>query len=181
MEKPHLTANDKKILKKISEQGRASDTEISKDMSISQQAVYQIRKKLEEQGVIEGYIPIIDYEKLGIGIFTIVGIRIRSTLWEKFSESEINSLLKELPNIHSLFRISSSDISYIMTLGFEDLKESEKLLKKIETMLSEAMTIEWSHVITIDNILKDDGLNLVYQATKAKKTDVEVVLSKFLR
>ncbi|MEA3430100.1 MAG: helix-turn-helix domain-containing protein [Nanoarchaeota archaeon] len=65
---PKLTQNEIKVLKKLIEQARVSDTEIAKNMSISQQAVYQIRNRLEELGVIKGYMPIIDFKKIGINL-----------------------------------------------------------------------------------------------------------------
>ena len=72
-----LTNNERIILKKIIGGNRITDTQIAHEMGMSQQAVYQIRKKLEDAGIIKGYMPVLDFKKLGINIFYYVGIEIQ--------------------------------------------------------------------------------------------------------
>src|SRR3989344_5637957 len=102
-----LTNNEKTILKKIICGNRITDTQISQEMSISQQAVYQIRRKLEDIGMIKGYMPIIDYKKLGINIFFYVGVEILPELWDQLSEVELESRIFKIPYIYHAVRIPS--------------------------------------------------------------------------
>ena len=39
---------------------------LGKKMGLSQQSIFKIRHKLESIGVIKGYMPIIDFKKIGI-------------------------------------------------------------------------------------------------------------------
>ena len=52
---PKFTRNEKIVLKKIIEQAKVPDLEIGKKMGLSQQAIFKIRHKLEDSGVIKGY------------------------------------------------------------------------------------------------------------------------------
>ena len=63
---PKLTRNEQTVLKRIIEQAKIPDLEIAKKMGLSQQAIFKIRHKLEEVGIIKGYMPIIDFKKVGI-------------------------------------------------------------------------------------------------------------------
>ena len=65
-ENPHLTRNDQEVLKTIIQSAKLPDTEIAKKMGLSPQAVFKIRHKLEDKGIIKGYQPILDLKKLGI-------------------------------------------------------------------------------------------------------------------
>ena len=50
---PKLTKNDQEVLKNIIKHAKIPDSEIAKRMKLSPQAVFKIRKKLEESGIIE--------------------------------------------------------------------------------------------------------------------------------
>jgi len=85
MKKPidfELTKNQRTVLKKIIYDGKISDTSIAKEMHISQQAVFKIRHRLESVGVIEGYRPIINFEKIGIKLLHYMGIEVKPELWK---------------------------------------------------------------------------------------------------
>ena len=86
-----LTVNQKDVLHKIIRQGRISDTKISQEMNISQQAVFKIREHLEHIGVIEGYTPLINFEKVGINVLHFMGVAVKSKLWNQFKEFEEQS------------------------------------------------------------------------------------------
>ena len=81
-----LTNNEKKTLKLLLQNGRATDTDISQDLKITKQAVGKIRKKLEETGIIRGYSPEVDYGKMGISTFAIAILKFKSKAWEDFGE-----------------------------------------------------------------------------------------------
>ena len=63
---PKLTKNEETVLRKILEHAKIPDLEIAKKMGLSQQAIFKIRHKLEQVGIIKGYMPIIDFKKIGI-------------------------------------------------------------------------------------------------------------------
>src|SRR4030042_4098297 len=96
---PKLTRNEQKVLKKIIEQSKIPDLEIAKKMGLSQQAIFKMRHKLEEVGIIKGYMPIIDYKKIGIEALVVLGVRFTRYIWEKYSEEEIAEKILKIPQV----------------------------------------------------------------------------------
>lgn len=67
---------DKSIIESLENNGRMSHEEISKSLHISRPAIHQRVNKLESDGIIKGYKAIIDWEKLGEPIKTLLYIKI---------------------------------------------------------------------------------------------------------
>lgn len=168
-----LTGNERKILKKIVELGKVSDTELSKDMPISQQAVNQIRNSLEEKGIIQGYIPMLDFKKLGISLFYIMGIQVLPQMWKRLSEAEINRRLLDLPFMYQAMRIPSSDLSYILIFGFRDIQEQERFATNFEKELCDDIEVLWAYTSSVENMLMQNSLNLVLFSLEDKDCKVK--------
>ncbi|WP_209476575.1 Lrp/AsnC family transcriptional regulator [Thermococcus stetteri] len=66
---------DMKILALLQKNARLSYREIAKELGIAVGTVYNRIKRLEESGIIKGYAPILDYEKLGFGLTALIGIK----------------------------------------------------------------------------------------------------------
>ncbi|AMQ19549.1 AsnC family transcriptional regulator [Thermococcus peptonophilus] len=66
-----------KILSLLQKNARLSYREIAKELGVAVGTVYNRIKRLEESGIIKGYAPIIDYEKLGFGLTALIGVKAR--------------------------------------------------------------------------------------------------------
>lgn len=67
---------DLQILRSLDDNARKSFRDIAKELKISLSTVSNRIHKLEEDGVIKGYAPIIDEQKIGYDLQVVVGIRI---------------------------------------------------------------------------------------------------------
>lgn len=65
-----------KIVRSLNQNSRKSFREIAKEIGTSAPVVINKIKRLEEQGAIKGYIPLLDPEYFGFNLIAIVGIRI---------------------------------------------------------------------------------------------------------
>lgn len=70
---------DQGILRELSANGRATVSEISKQVRLSVPAVAERIRKLEESGVIGSYTVQIDRKKSGFGLMAFISVRIEST------------------------------------------------------------------------------------------------------
>ena len=68
---------DLRIISLLQKNARLSFREIARELDVAVGTVYNRIKKLEEEGVIRGYAPVLDYEKLGFGLTALIGIRLR--------------------------------------------------------------------------------------------------------
>lgn len=69
---------DRKILDLLQLDGRMAYTEIAKRLTISHGTVHQRMARLEEIGIIKGTSIIIDYQKIGYDVTTLLGIHLKS-------------------------------------------------------------------------------------------------------
>lgn len=88
-----LGKKDKQILKELDLDSRQSLKQLAKKTHINKETVNYTIKKLEKQGIIQGYFSVIDYFKLGLNIFKIL-IRYQN-LGKKGEEKMINWLTKK--------------------------------------------------------------------------------------
>lgn len=176
-----ITSKEKAVLRKLIRDGRESDTSISKTLHVTQQAVHQMRHRLEELKIIQGYMPIINFKKIGINLFHFVGIKIDSSLWKTFSEAEINKKLCEIPFLFMAFRIPSSEISYQLIFGFKNIEEEEIFTKKLETILAGKLTVVWSYTSSSNNLLAYDSLNVVFHALDKDDIDVKESVENIIK
>ncbi|HIQ51390.1 MAG TPA: winged helix-turn-helix transcriptional regulator [Nautiliaceae bacterium] len=124
-----MNDTDKKILKILQKNARATFTEIAKQLNLSEAAVRKRIKKLEEEGIIKCYLTNLNYSSIG-KIASILGI-------DTTSEDYVNviSQLKELKrknnNIIELYT-STGDHMIMMKVVFDNQEELKKFIQEIE-------------------------------------------------
>jgi Lrp/AsnC family leucine-responsive transcriptional regulator len=71
-----LDAIDRKILAILQENGRLSNQEIAERVNLSPSPCLRRIRRLEESGVIRGYVALLDPQKLGLGLLAYVNVRL---------------------------------------------------------------------------------------------------------
>ncbi len=66
---------DLRILSLLQENARLSYREIARELKVAVGTVYNRIKRMEEEGVIKGFAPVLDYEKLGFGLTAVIGVK----------------------------------------------------------------------------------------------------------
>lgn len=165
---PKLSKNEQLVLKNIIEQAKIPDLEIAKKMRISQQAVFKIRHKLEEAGIIKGYIPVIDYKKIGIRTLVLLGVKFSSVIWSKYSEEEVAASIQAMPQVIICYRIPESEISHLLVIGFKNLEEKERYMMRLQTKFSKEMEIVHTYSFSVDRIIKNSQVGLLHTVLDKK-------------
>lgn len=178
MELPIFTKNEKLVLKKIIEQAKIPDLEIGKKMGLSQQAIFKIRHKLESVGVIKGYMPIIDFKKIGIETLVVVGIKLTSYIWEKYSEEQISERIQKIPHVIHAYRLPESRISHLLVLGFRDIDHKDRYLMKMQNKFSKEVEIVHVYPFSVDRIIKSNQIGLLDTILDQKDFSNEFFLDK---
>jgi len=150
-----LTKNDKFVLNRIIENGRISDTDISKKLKISVQAVRKIRKKIEDNGIIKGYAPLIDYEKIGIKAFAVVQLKVSEKVLKK------NFELFESPNIIGSFKLPETNITNIFIAGFSSLEELDTYFAEIKEKYAGIIEIQKINIFSNIGLMKNSPRELL--------------------
>lgn len=99
-----LDARDFAILEALQEDGRLPLAELGRRIGLSQPAMSERVKRLEERGVIAGYGARVDLKALGLGMMAIIRL--------KTAHEHIRACLKafaELPHVVEVHRVTGDD------------------------------------------------------------------------
>ena len=166
---PKLTENDKIVLKKILDSKRIPDSEIAKTMNLSPQAIFKIRTKLEDYGIIKGYMPIVDFKKIGINVITLLIINLTPELWKNFTDAQISERISKTACVIDAYRVSDEQASHILILGFRDTNQKENYIGKIQTKFANEIQIKASYTFSVDMIISQSPLGLLREIINKKK------------
>ena len=165
---PKLTENDKVVLKQILDSKKIADSDIAKTMNLSPQAIFKIRSKLENCGIIKGYMPIIYFKKIGINVMTILIIRLTSKIWSKFSDDQISDRISKAPHIIEAYRVADEQASHVLLLGFRDTYQKEQYIAQIQTKFAEEIQIKEMYTFSVDKIISQNPLGLLHEIIDKK-------------
>jgi Lrp/AsnC family leucine-responsive transcriptional regulator len=122
-----MDALDYRILDMLQRDGRATQLELSRAVGLSQPAVAERIRKLEERGVIMGYAARVDAGKLGKDITAFIGVNIEHPKYfEGFSKK-----VMAMPEVLEAHRVAGQD-SYILKVKTQNTKTLDQLL--VETL-----------------------------------------------
>jgi Lrp/AsnC family leucine-responsive transcriptional regulator len=122
-----MDALDYRIMDMLQRDGRATQLEISRTVGLSQPAVAERIRKLEERGVITGYVARVDATKLGKDITAFIGVNIEHP---KYFEGFAKKVMA-MPEVLEAHRVAGQD-SYILKVKTSNTKTLDQLL--VETL-----------------------------------------------
>ncbi len=143
-----MDALDHSILNLLQRDGRATQLEISRTVGLSQPAVAERIRKLEERGVITGYTARVDAKKLGKDITAFIGVTIEHP---KYFEGFAKKVMA-LPEILEAHRVAGQD-SYILKVKTSNTRTLDQLL--VETLRTIAGVTRTNTTIVLSSIKEE--------------------------
>lgn len=102
---------DQQILDLLQDDARTTQQEIARRVKLSQPSVAERIRKLEEQGIITGYVATVDARRLGRDITAFIGVGIEHP---KYFDGFARKVLAH-PDILEAHRVAGSD-SYLLKI-----------------------------------------------------------------
>lgn len=137
---------DMRILYILSEDARTSYREVAKKLGVASGTVYNRIKKMTDNGVIKGYIPMVDHRKLGYGITVLILIQ-----GEGRHLLEIEEKLSTPKEVLAVYDITGEfDIAVIAR--FKNTKSMNNFIKNILKIPNIRRTV----TSVVLNIVKED-------------------------
>ncbi|WP_449433781.1 Lrp/AsnC family transcriptional regulator [Pseudomonas putida] len=127
MQKKNLDEMDRRILRVLSKDGRASLQEVGKQVGLSASPCWQRIKRMEESGVIQGYEAKIDLTELGFrdGLIVMLTLEQHSDeMLERFEQA-----LAEIPEVIEAYLVSG-EYDYFIRVAVKDTRDYERLLRE---------------------------------------------------
>jgi Lrp/AsnC family transcriptional regulator, leucine-responsive regulatory protein len=120
-----IDAFDWKILDEVQTTGRISLTELARKVGLSIPTTADRLRKLEESGVIEGFVARVNATKAGYEITALIGITTTQP-----GKARLLKLLETLPGVIECLHVTGAD-SYVMRVIARDIAQLEKLIAQI--------------------------------------------------
>ena len=139
------------ILRSLNENARKSFRDIAKELHISLTTVSNRVKALERNGVIQGYIPVLDATKLGYDIMVVIGIKV---IHGKIVETE-----RDLAKENGVFAVfdSTGEWDAIVMARFHNRGELNTFVKKV----LDHENVDRTYTQVVLNITRDEKRVLV--------------------
>jgi Lrp/AsnC family transcriptional regulator, leucine-responsive regulatory protein len=117
---------DRAIVRLLSEDGRRSFTDLSRETGLSVSAVHQRVRRLEQRGVIRGYRTVVDPVELGLPLTAFVSIK----PIDPSSPDDAPERLEHLSAIEACHSVAGEE-SYILKVRVGTPADLELLLQEI--------------------------------------------------
>jgi len=120
---------DRKIVSLLARNGRMSFTDLAKQAGLSVSAVHQRVRRLEQDGVIKGYIALVELQDVGLPLTAFVSVK-------PFDASAPDDLPQRLASLAAIEACHSvaGDESYILKVRVPSPVALEELLQQIRAL-----------------------------------------------
>ena len=120
---------DYKLCELLQTRGRASQLELAQAVKLSQPAVAERLRKLEEQGIISGYTAVVNAKKLGKDITAFIGV---FTNHPRYHESFVRSVTA-IDEVLECHRVAGTD-SYLLKIKTANTSSLDSLIARIRSI-----------------------------------------------
>ncbi|AGC41572.1 AsnC family transcriptional regulator [Myxococcus stipitatus DSM 14675] len=152
---------DFRLVDLLQRDGRATQLELSRAVGLSQPAVAERIRKLEERGVITGYAARVDATKLGKDITAFIGVSIEHP---KYFEGFAKKVLA-LPDVLECHRVAGQD-SYLLKVKSANTRTLDSLL--VETLRIIDGVTRTQTTIVLSSIKEDTHVRVPLEYAKGE-------------
>ncbi|WP_151448001.1 Lrp/AsnC family transcriptional regulator [Lacisediminimonas profundi] len=161
----NLDAIDRKILSILQADGHLSNQEVAERVNLSPSPCLRRIRRLEQEGVIRGYVALLDPQKIGLGLLAWVNVRLekhdassparkpRLTPQEDFAASVAN-----WPEVVACYAMTG-EMDYLLRVHVEDMAHFSRFM--METLLRHPAVLDVKSSFALQKIKDTTALPLV--------------------
>ena len=138
---------DVAILKHLNEDARKSYRDIAKDVKASISTISNRIRRLESDGIILGYAPMIDESKLGFDVLAVVGVKIH-----KGKMLEVQRRIAKDDRVTHVYDITGEWDS-VVVVRLRNTKELDSFIKRLGAM----EYVESTYTQVVLNVVKHEA------------------------
>jgi Lrp/AsnC family leucine-responsive transcriptional regulator len=142
---PTLDKYDKQILELLQKNGRISNQELAEAINLSPSPTLRRVKLLEEAGLIEAYVALLDAKKLGLTLMAFIGISMDKHTPERFDALE--TTLASYPEVLECHLITGQSADYLLKVIVKDMEAYQNFLLNKLTRIDGVSGVHTSFVM----------------------------------
>jgi DNA-binding Lrp family transcriptional regulator len=142
---------DAKLINALLGNGRASLRSLAEELDVSVTTVSNHLRDLEEEGVIDGYTPRVNYDALGYDVTAIIQLKVEGS-----ALPEITDRLTDLKQMTSVYEVTG-DYDIIAVGKFRD---TDGMNRQIKRLLTDADIRESNTSVVLDAPLENEQFEL---------------------
>ena len=142
---------DARLINALLGDGRASLRSIAADLDVSVTTVSNHLNDLEDEGVIRGYSPRLDYDALGYDVTAVVHLKIEGSALPEFVER-----LRDEPGLISVYEVTG-DYDVIAIGKFTD---TDGMNDRIKSLLTDDRVRESNTIVVLNTVVENEQFEL---------------------
>jgi len=119
---------DRKILALLQSEGRLSNNDLSERVNLSPSQCSRRRQRLEENGFISGYRAILDRDRLGFSLVSIISVTLSNH--SRDNARNFAGLLAGLPEVQEAHALTG-EMDYVLKVVTPDLKSLSEFVSGV--------------------------------------------------
>lgn len=140
-----LDRYDRQILQILQKHGRISNQELAEAIKLSPSPTLRRVKQLEEAGLIDGYVALLNAKKLGLTLMAFIGISMDKHTPERFNALE--STLSKYPEVLECHLITGQSADYLLKVIVKDMDAYQQFLLQKLTRIEGVTGVHTSFVM----------------------------------
>ncbi len=121
---------DRTILRRLQREGRISNQDLAEAVNLSPSPCLRRVRRLEQEGIIEGYVALVNARKLGLNLMAFIHISMDRHTPERFERFE--GAIAGYPEVLECHLITGQDADYLLKVVVADMDAYQQfLLNKI--------------------------------------------------
>ena len=128
----NLDKFDRAILNHLQTDGRISNVDLANSVSLSESACLRRVRSLEEDGLIEGYVALLNQDKAGLSgdVFVHIGLHRE----EQSELAAFESAIQNIPEVMECY-LMTGEFDYLLRVVVRNMADFERLHKESLTRL----------------------------------------------
>lgn len=121
-----IDRTDRKILAAMQTNARISNLELAEKVGLSPTPCSRRVKRLEESGIVQGHVTLLDQERLGLKLTAYIGISMDRHTPDRFEAFEAQ--VSEYPEVMACSVVTGQSADYLLRAVVPDMAYYEKFL-----------------------------------------------------
>lgn len=150
-----LDKTDRRILEALQEDGRLTNQELAERVSLSPSPCLRRTRRLEELGVIRGYVALLDPERVGLGLLAYVSVKLEKR--GAMPHDEFKARVQSWPEVVACFSMTG-EMDYLLRVHVEDLPHFSRFM--MDQLLKQPGLVDVKSSFALERVKDTTALSL---------------------